>query len=153
MRHLAVFCAVMLLVGFVCAQEGNDDSQNLTKGDFAILILKVIDTKPGVDVSPVDALMEVKRLGLAPEEWLAVDILTHGDLADVLDRFGANYQPADRDEPAGRAFTEALLRRELGKLKDYLARRTGHGVSVSHVLDEGVDRAVSPIYIRYGHGP
>jgi len=37
-----------------------------------------------------------------------------------------------------------LLRREITRLRDYLARRMGHGISVNHILDQGVDRAVSP---------
>ena len=52
--------------------------------------------------------------------------------------------PADRDKPVSQPFAEAMLRRELTRLRDYLARRMGHGISINHILDQGVDRAVSP---------
>ena len=62
----------------------------------------------------------------------------------MLQKFGVLYVPAEDQEYATRPFVEAMLRRELDKLRDYLATRMGHGFSLSHVMDEGVDRAVSP---------
>jgi hypothetical protein len=62
----------------------------------------------------------------------------------VLGQLGVEYFPADRDAPVSQSYAEALLRRELTRLRDYLARRMGHGFSTNHILDQGVDRAVSP---------
>jgi len=112
-------------------------------GDFAVLLLKAAlgytDTLP----DPETALELVKGYGLVAEDWQVDTGLTHGELAEVLQRFGVVYLPADVDQPASQPYVEAMLRRELSRLRDYLARRLGHGFSVNHVLDQGVDRAVS----------
>jgi hypothetical protein len=74
------------------------------------------DTIPGPD----EALVAVKRLGLIPPDWIIQDVLTHGEFADVIVPLGIQYVPIDRDQPASREFVEALLRREIWKLRDYL---------------------------------
>jgi len=119
------------------------DEEAISHGDFAVLLLKAAlgytDTLP----DPETALELVKGYGLVAEDWQVDTGLTHGELAEVLQRFGVVYLPADVDQPASRPYVEAMLRRELSRLRDYLARRLGHGFSVNHVLDQGVDRAVS----------
>ena len=92
----------------------------------------------------MDALDQVKRYGMVPEDWLVDEMLTHGEMADVLRDFAVVYVPSDRDAPVSNDFAEAILRREITRLRDYLARRMGHGISVNHILDQGVDRWVSP---------
>jgi hypothetical protein len=148
MRRFAVvgvsvlaFVAVLLPA---VANAAADEENAMSHGDFAVLLLKAAlgytDTIP----DPETALEKVKQLGLVPPEWVASDGLTHGELAEVLQRFGVVYVPTDRDDPASTPYVEALIRRELSKLRDYLANRLGHGFSVNHVMDRGVDRAVSP---------
>ena len=148
MKRALVLCFAILLgwAGAMFAQEepAEQDVQGITHGQFAVLLLKAAagytDTLP----DPVDALDQVKRYGLIPESWLVDEVLTHGEMSQVLEQFGVVYVPADRDKPVSNDYAEALLRRELSRLRDYLARRMGHGFSVNHMLDLGVDRAVSP---------
>ena len=148
MRRVSLLCVLLMFAGagIVSAQDepAEPEIQGITHGQFAVLLLKAAagytDTLP----VEVDALDLVKRYGLIPEDWSVDDILTHGEMADVLLRFAVVYVPSDRDAPVSSDFAEALLRRELTRLRDYLARRMGHGISVNHILDQGVDRAVSP---------
>jgi len=140
------FVVLFAGAGSMFAQEEpvEQEMEGITHGQFAVLLLKAAagytDTLP----AEVDALDHVKRYGLVPASWLIDDVLTHGEMSDVLERFGVMYFPADRDAPVSHEYAEALLRREITRLRDYLARRMGHGFSINHILDEGVDRAVSP---------
>ena len=148
MRRMLLLCFVILFAGAgaMFAQEAPVEQElvGITHGQFAVLLLKAAagytDTLP----DEVTALEQVKGYGLVPEDWLIDDVLTHGEMADVLAQFGVSYIPADRDKAVSPPYAEALLRREITRLRDYLARRMGHGFSVNHILDQGVDRAVSP---------
>jgi hypothetical protein len=57
---------------------------------------------------------------LIPLDWALDDLLTHGEFAQVLHAYGVIYVANDPDELASREFVEAMLRRELWKLRDYL---------------------------------
>jgi len=148
MKRLLVLCCAILFAwaGAAIAQEEPEaqEMEGITHGQFAVLLLKAAagytDTLP----DEVDALDQVKRYGLVPDDWLGEDVLTHGELSEVLERFGVVLVPPDRDKPVSQAYAEAVMRRELTRLRDYLARRLGHGFSINHILDQGVDRAVSP---------
>ena len=148
MKRVLLVSLVILfaLPGAVIAQEepAEQEMEGISHGQFAVLLLKA--AAGYTDTLPVeeDALDLVKRYELVPASWLVEDILTHGELAFVLELFGVVYVPADRDKPVSRPYAEAVLRRELTRLRDYLARRMGHGISINHMLDQGVDRAVSP---------
>ena len=143
---LLSFVILFALAGTMFAQEAPVEQElvGITHGQFAILLLKAVagytDTLPDEET----ALQQVKGYGLVPADWLIDDVLTHGEMSDVLGRFGVDYFPADRDAPVSPAYAEALVRRELTHRQDYLARRMGHGFSVNHILDQGIDRAVSP---------
>ena len=156
MRFATVFVVCLALVAPLSAQtieeEGaartpEDIEELMLHGEFAVLLLKIVWTE-GPLPEPAEALEKVKELDLAPEDWKLFGFLTHGELAGVLETFGAVYVPADRNEYPTRSFVEATLRRELARLRDYLAKRMGHGFSTSHIIDEGVDRAVSPSTFR-----
>ena len=148
MKRVSILFAVIVFVGtgaiFAQDEPPNQDMEGMTHGQFAVLLLKAAagytDTLP----NEVDALDQVKRYGLVPDSWLVDEVLTHGEMSEVLEQFGVVYVPPDRDKPVSRPFAEALLRREITRLRDYLARRMGHGFSINHILDMGVDRAVSP---------
>ncbi len=143
---LLSFVILFMGAGVMFAQEPpvEQELEGITHGQFAILLLKAAagytDTLPDEET----ALDLVMRYGLIPADWGIDDVLTHGEMADVLGQLGVEYFPADRDAPVSQSYAEALLRRELTRLRDYLARRMGHGFSVNHILDQGVDRAVSP---------
>ena len=143
---LVSFVILFALAGAAIAQEepAEQEMEGISHGQFAVLLLKA--AAGYTDTLPVeeDALDLVKRYELVPASWLVDDILTHGELAYVLELFGIVYVPADRDKPVSQPYAEAMLRRELTRLRDYLARRMGHGISINHMLDQGVDRAVSP---------
>jgi hypothetical protein len=120
-----------------------------THGDFAIILVRTIS--PPADALPdaQTALDLLKREGLIPLGWLAPEYLTHGEMAEVLGRFGLIYETVTPDDPISLPFVITYIRREISLVKDYWAKRTGHGFSLSHVLDLGVDRAVSPSYFYY----
>jgi hypothetical protein len=146
-RSAVVGVSILAVAALLLPAIGNPasaDENAMSHGDFAVLLLKAAlgytDTIP----DPETALEKVKQLGLVPEEWDVSGGLTHGELAEVLQRFGVVYVPTDRDDPASTPYVEALIRRELSKLRDYFANRLGHGFSVNHVMDRRVDRAVSP---------
>ena len=148
MKRALILCSVIVFVwaGVIFAQEepAEQEMEGMTHGQFAVLLLKAAagytDTLP----NEVDALDQVKRYGLIPNSWLVDEVLTQGEMSEILEQFGVVYVPPDRDKPVSRPFAEALLRREITRLRDYLARRMGHGFSINHILDMGVDRAVSP---------
>ncbi len=112
-------------------------------GEFAVLLLKVVWSDG--PLPPADeALQRVQELELVPRDWGVFGFLTHGELADVLEKLGVMTGiPVEEDTYATRPYVEAVLRRDLAQLRDYMAKRMGHGFSLSHVMDEGVDRAVS----------
>jgi hypothetical protein len=141
-----VFVILFAWVGAINAQEEpvEQEVQGITLGQFAVLILKAAAGYTGTLPDEVTALDQVKGYGLVPEDWLIDDVLTHGEFAEMLAHFGVSYLPADHDAPVSPPYAEAVLRREISRLRDYLARRMGHGFSVNHILDLGVDRAVSP---------
>jgi hypothetical protein len=151
MRRVVALLAVLLVAGGVSAQitvppetdtTQADHDQPITHAELALLLLEVVGTKPDREMTPAAALAEVKRIELVPQTWDGNTYLTHGEFSDVLLTLGVHYTPADRDLLASRQFVEAMLRRELLRLRDSMARRMGHGSSLSHILDEGVDRGV-----------
>ena len=150
MKRVLLLCFVILFAwaGVASAQDEpvENEGEGITHGQFAVLLLKAAAGYTGTLPVGVDALDQVKRYGLVPEDWLNEEILTHGEMSEVLLHFGVTYIPADHDAPVSHDYAEALLRREITRLRDYLARRMGHGISVNHILDQGVDRAVSPAH-------
>lgn len=142
MRFLTVCGAAILALG-LAAPAAADDSA-MTQGEFAVLLMQAGAGFIGELPDPESALSSAKELEMVPESWTLDAPLTHGEMADVLQSLGITHVPGDPDAPVSRAFAEALLRRELSRLRDYLASRLGHGFSMNHILDMGVDRAVSP---------
>jgi hypothetical protein len=152
MRRLFTAVSLILLVAAsVLAQETIDeirDKESITQGEFAQMVM---DIALGYEQATPDAETALEKLqgwGIAPATWDAAEVLTHGDLSAVLRPVGIEYMASKPDAPVSGVFVEGLLWREVGKLKDYLAKRLGHGLSANHVLDAGVDRAVLP-----PHGP
>ena len=146
-RVLLLLCVVLFAWVGVSAAQGEPaepEADGITHGQFALLLLKAALGYTDALPDEYTALEQVKGYGLMPEEWTLNDVLTHGEMSEVLQHFGVTYIPSDRDAPASPAFAQAVLRRELSRLRDYLAHRMGHGFSVNHILDWGVDRAVSP---------
>jgi len=120
------------------------DKDSITQGEFAQMVM---DIALGYEQATPDAETALEKLqgwGIAPTTWEADAPLTHRQLAELLEQLGIEYLPAKPDAPVSGSFVEALLWRETGKLRDYMATRLGHGFSANHVLDAGVDRAVSP---------
>jgi hypothetical protein len=150
MRRLVALMAVLLVAGGVSAQiavpptptSAPTDNEPITHAELAQLLLEVVGTKPDRTIKPEEALAEVKRLEMVPQSWDGATYLTLGEFGDILEPLGVHYVPADRSELATRDFVEALLRRELLRMRDTMSRRMGHGNSLSHILDEGVDRGV-----------
>jgi hypothetical protein len=149
MRRVLIIGVLTLGIGTsaIAQQSSDPDTATLSHGEFAVLLLRAMSPAPQQVLEPDQALANLKELGLAHSDWTVDGILTHGELADVALQLGivyTPYTPADRDRPVSPAFAEAFLRREASLLREYRSRRGGHGFSTSHVLDQGVDRAVSP---------
>ncbi len=120
MRRAVILCMCsFLLVAFNSAAQDEPVEELITHGEFAALLLTVGAFQQDIP-QPEQALEQVKRLGLIPPDWDNETLLTHGEMADVLAPFGIQYLPVDRDELVTRAFVEALLRREIWKLRDYV---------------------------------
>lgn len=149
MRRLISVCVFILLLATVAsAQSANDQARTkdaITKGEFAQLVINIVlRYEQGAVLDPVASLDRLKGWRLAPTTWEADSPLIHRELAMILGHVGIEYLPAKPEAPVSGIFVEALLWREIGKLRDYNANRLGHGFSSNHVLDAGIDRAVSP---------
>ena len=144
-RALLVIGLVCLAVATASAQDAApEENPALSRGELASLLLKVGQPQSPRS-APETALRQCKDLGLVPVEWTAEGIATHGDLAEVVGRYGVIYAPADSEDPVSQVFAEAFLRRNIGKLREFIGASLGHEASASHVMDEGIDRAVSPL--------
>ena len=144
MRRLILVSFAVLCMGAAVAGAQDVDEDVITHAEFAALLLQAADGFTGELPEPAVALDTVKELELVPADWQADDPLTYGEFADVVGSFGIAYTPGARDDLVTQAYAEAFLRRNLSNLRDYLAKRLGHGFSIHHILDQGVDRAVSP---------
>ena len=88
MKRMLLLCFVILFAGAgaMFAQDAPVEQElvGITHGQFAVLLLKAAagytDTLPDEET----ALQQVKGYGLVPEDWLIGDVLTHGEMADVL---------------------------------------------------------------------
>jgi hypothetical protein len=142
---------VLLLTAAVVPAQVADETADVadiygTRGDFAVGVCKFLHIN---ETEEVPALIELKRLEIVPDEWTVAELLTYGDLDDFLSLVGLpEYQPRPsiHDKPATRDDVAAIMRKYATRLRDYYSKRVGHALSVSHIMDEGVDRAVSPIY-------
>ncbi len=128
--------------------SGTDD-ENCTHGYFSQLLVRTISPPQDAIPDQQTAMDRLKNEELVPIGWLVQDILTHGEMREVFARFGVIYETIDQDEPVSIPFAITVIRRELSMLRDYWAKRMGHGFAKSHVLDLGVDRAVSPAYFYH----
>lgn len=154
MRRIAALILTLLVASVTSAQVNITSStaepvppaeaveQTITHAEFAELLLQVLASAPEPLAKGDEALAEVKRMNLVPQTWAAEHFLTQGEFSDVLARLGGHYTPTDRGVVVSRPFVEAVLRREMLRLRDYPARRMGVGDSLSHIMDEGVDRGV-----------
>jgi hypothetical protein len=137
----------LLVAVSAMAQSETDEiraKNAITQGEFAQLVMDIALGYEEATPDPQTALEKMQRWGIVPTTWEAGQPLTHGDLALVLGNIGIEYLPPNPDALVSGVFVETLLWREVGKLRDYSATRMGHGLSANHVLDSGVDRAVSP---------
>jgi hypothetical protein len=146
-QRLIVGGLLVFLASFASAQSDPEAvryKDAVNHGEAAQLILKIAVGYAEATPDPQTAHERLQSWGLVPVTWLWDAPLLHWELAFILEHIGIEYQPAKPDEPVSGVFLEALLWREVTKLRDYNARRLGHGFSANHVLDAGVDRAVSP---------
>ena len=143
-RMLTVLVMVLLASTVAGAQDTVQQArETLTLEELAVLLLQY--GQPQVPpAGPAESFKAVQEIGLYPSDWNPGDVVTHGQMSDILSRLGIVYTTASQDEPISPAFAETLLRRGMFRLRDYMARRMGIGSSLPHILDEGVDRAVSP---------
>lgn len=146
-RLMMIGGVVLMLAASAVAQTDVEMARTkdaITHGEFAQLVMDIALGYEEATPDAVTALEKLQRWGIAPTTWEVDASLTHRELAEVLAHIGIEYLPSKPDAPVSGVFVEALLWREMGKLRDYNAKRLGHGFSSNHVLDAGVDRAVSP---------
>ena len=121
MRTVPLLVALMAAALPLAAQDAPEASGDvLPHGDFAVLLLKAVAGDGYQTSSTARALEECKRLELVPPDWIAEDVLTHGEFADILATVGVVYAPTDRDAAASPEFVEAMLRRKAWLMRDYL---------------------------------
>ncbi len=144
MKRVTIGVVALLVCGVLLA-AGSSEVANLTRGQFAQLLLKALATKEAPALSPAEAMTRVQKLGLMPESWKAATVLDHAELAQVLHVMGISYVPNDPEAPVSRPFAEALLRRYRDQIIHRRGWVLGHGFSQDDYLDgdhgEGV---VSP---------
>jgi hypothetical protein len=116
------------------AQEVGGTGVTMTRAELAQLIFRVFAPDESVVPDPITAFADLRDFGLIPEHWNESEIVTQADLAEILHRLGVLYRPATPDGPVSRAYTEALLRRNLGPLKHYLGRHLDHDLGVTSVV-------------------
>ena len=148
MRRLMMIGGLIVLIAATAAAQSDVEKartkDSITHGEFAQMVMDIALGYEEATPDPVTALEKLQLWGLAPTTWEVDAPLTHLELSQVLAHVGIEYLPAKPDAPVSGSFVVSLLWREIGKLRDYNARRLGHGFSSNHVLDAGVDRAVSP---------
>ncbi|MCU0302465.1 MAG: hypothetical protein MUC56_00180 [Thermoanaerobaculales bacterium] len=148
MRCLIIVSAVVLTLAAPLWAQGDAEQasgdQSITHGEFSQMVIDIALGWEEATPDPATSLEKLKLWNIAPTTWEVDELLTHGELSQIAAQVGIEYLPARPDSPVSRVFVEALLWREVGKLRDYMAKRLGHGFSANHVLDAGVDRAVSP---------
>ena len=148
MRRLMMIGGLIVLIAATAAAQSDVEKartkDSITHGEFAQMVMDIALGYEEATPDPVTALEKLQLWGLAPTTWEVDAPLTHVELSIVLAHIGIEYLPAKPDAPVSGVFVQALLWREIGKLRDYNAKRLGHGFSSNHVLDAGVDRAVSP---------
>lgn len=148
MRRLMMISILVLLVATTAAAQSDVEKasakDSISHGEFAQMVMDIALGYEEATPDPTTALEKLQLWGLVPSTWEVDAPLTHAELSQVLAHIGIEYLPAKPDAAVSGAFVRALLWREIGKLRDYNARRLGHGFSANHVLDSGVDRAVSP---------
>jgi hypothetical protein len=146
-RLITVGIVVLFSASFGGAQANMEEvraSDSITHGQFAQLVMNIALGYSDATPDPETALEKLQGWGIAPTTWEADTPLTHGELSQVLAQVGIEYLPANADAPVSGSFVATTLYKSTGKLRDYMAYRLGHGFSANHVLDAGVDRAVSP---------
>ena len=148
MRRLMMISVLVLLVATAAVAQSDIETVRakdaITHGEFAQMVMDIGLGYEQATPDPVTALEKLQRWGIVPATWEVDAPLTHGELSQVLAHVGIEYLPAKPNAAVSGVFVQALLWREVGKLRDYNAKRLGHGFSANHVLDAGVDRAVSP---------
>jgi len=148
MRRLMMVGGLVLLLAAPAAAQSDVQTartkDSITHGEFAQMVMDIALGYEEATPDPVTALEKLQIWGLAPTTWEVDAPLTHRELSQTLAHVGIEYLPAKPDAPVSGSFVATLLWREVGKLRDYNAKRLGHGFSSNHVLDAGVDRAVSP---------
>lgn len=148
MRRLMMIGVLVLLVATSAAAQTDVErarsKDSITHGEFAQMVMDIALGYEEATPDPVTAQEKLQLWGIVPASWEVDAPLTHGELSMVLSHVGIEYLPAKPDAPVSGVFVQSLLWREVGKLRDYNAKRLGHGFSANHVLDSGVDRAVSP---------
>ncbi|RMG14652.1 MAG: hypothetical protein D6729_13440 [Deltaproteobacteria bacterium] len=145
-RWLIIGAMVLVAVPAAAQVKVASEPPPITHGEVAQLVLKVFATKPGPELAPAVALAKAKQLELVPAGWTAEAPLTEAELEELLHKLcpSARFQAAKPANTVTRPFVEAWFRRSSPCVEEYLARLSGHGTSDTLILDEGVDRAVSP---------
>jgi hypothetical protein len=125
-------------------EQDQDGVETITRAELAQLVYLVYAPSADAVPDPITAFADLRDFGLIPEHWSGSEIVTEGDLAEILQRLGVQYRPGSEDAPVSRAYVEALLRRHLGELRHYLGRRIAHGAEIDLILSERGGRPVSP---------
>ncbi len=131
----AMFGIVAVLACGVLLAAGNAEVVNLSHGQFAQLLLKVLSTKHVPALDPAQAMGRTQDLGLMPQSWKTTTVLTHAEFAQVLHVMGISYVPNDPEAPVSRTFAEALLRRYRDEIIHRRGWVLGHGFSPDDYLD------------------
>jgi len=148
MRRFTAVYAVSFVLSLCFAQVGLAEApaggDAFTHGEFSVILLAAVQDDPEALRSSEDALLEIKKAGLAPQTWSADAALTHGELASIVVAMGGRYEPTYPEQPATRAFSEALLRSQAEVLEQHAGELDSRANTGRYAMDFVTDPGVSP---------
>ncbi len=102
----------------------------LTHGEFAQLMMSRLATRQAPKLERADALERAQMLGLMPEQWAVESVMTHAELAQVLQAAGVAYSPRDAEAPLTREVADTVVSQDADQLRSYVGRTIGRARSI-----------------------
>lgn len=103
----------------------------LTHGEFAQLMLNRLAARQAPKLERAQALERAQKLGLMPEQWAPEAVMTHAELAHVLEVAGVAYSPRDGEAPLTRDQADTAFSQDGDKLRSYVGRTIGRARGIA----------------------
>jgi hypothetical protein len=113
------------------APEAAQATSVLTHGEFAQIMLTKLAARQAPKLERAQALERAQKLGLMPEHWSAHTVMTHADLAHVLEVAGVAYSPRNGDAPVTRDQADTAFSQDGDQLRSYVSRTIGRARAIA----------------------